>query len=372
MSEKINLVALFEGLDKAVLTEETQKKLETIINETVDARVSAKEKLLTEEVESLKKKVAEEAAANEKVLVEQAEKYKKTLEETILQETVKFKDTYTAKKDAEVTELKDQLQGMVLEEAKAFKAKQDAVLVEEVKKFRADLTEKVSDYIEAKISEMIPGEIMESATKLAVFEPLVGGIMESFSKNFVKLDTSSYKLIKEAKDEIAALNNQIQEKSKLEIKLKKEKQDVDKALKVARLTEGLTQAQKVNAEKLLEGVEYENLDTRFKQIRDIVINESAAPAPAPVAKVEEKKVEKLVESKETKVEAKVETKKVETQAEKAVLQHQLKKVLTESEAKEVVSGKATPAPVAKASGAPADIQKWATKVKPGYIEAPKK
>jgi hypothetical protein len=368
MSTKLNLEALFEGMDKTILNEENQKKLETLINETVDARVSAKEKLLTEEVETLKKKIQDEAAANEKVLVEQAEKYKKSLEETVLEETVKFKESYTAKKDAEVTELKEKLQGLVLEEAKAFKAKQDAVLVEEVKKFRTELTEKVSDYIEAKVSELVPSEIMESAAKLAVLEPLVGGIMESFSKNFVKLDTTSYKLIKEAKDEIASLQAQVQEKAKLEIKLKKEKQDVERALRVSKLTEGLTQVQKVNAEKLLEGVEYENLDTRFKQIRDIVINESATPAP----KAEEKKVEKLVESKVApKVEAAAKPEVKTKEADKAILQHQLKKVLNESEAKAEATG-AKPAPKVKTEGATAEIQKWANKVKPGYIETQSK
>lgn len=368
MSEKINLEALFEGMDKNILNEEAQKKIETMINETVDARVSAKEKLLTEEVESLKKKIQDEASANEKVLVEQAEKYKKTLEETVVEETVKFKESYTQQKDKEVSDLKEQLQTLVLEEAKSFKSKQDAVLVEEVKNFRSELTEKVSDYIEAKLSEVIPSEIMESATKLAVLEPLVGGIMESFTKNFVKLDTSSYKLIKEAKDEIASLQTQLQEKAKLEVKIKKEKQDVERALKVATLTEGLTQVQKVNAVKLLEGVENEQLETKFKQIRDIVINESVEKKEVPVVKKEEKLVESVTPIAKAP-EAQPVVKK-QTQAETAALQHQLKKVLNESEAKAEVSGKTPEKP--KSASLNADVKSWAGKIKPSYLESPTK
>lgn len=369
MSEKINLEALFEGMDKNILNEEAQKKIETMINETVDARVSAKEKLLTEEVESLKKKIQDEASANEKVLVEQAEKFKKTLEDTVVEETVKFKDSFTQQKEKEVSDLKEQLQTLVLEEAKTFKSKQDAVLVEEVKKFRSELTEKVSDYIEAKLSEVIPSEIMESAAKLAVLEPLVGGIMESFSKNFVKLDTSSYKLIKEAKDEIASLQTQLQEKSKLEVKIKKEKQDVERALKVSTLTEGLTQVQKVTAVKLLEGVEVEQLESKFKQIRDIVINESAEKKA--VTPVVEKKEEKLVESVSPVKTPEVKpVEKKQTQAETAVLQHQLKRVLSESEVKAEVSGKTPEKP--KSASLNADVKSWAGKIKPSYLETPTK
>lgn len=366
---KINIEALFEGMNKDILTEDAKSKIESLINETVNVRVEAKEKLLTEEIEKLKTQIKEEAEANEKILVEQAEKYKKTLEETIIEETTKFRDTFTKQKTDEVEAEKTNLKALVLEEAKAFKAKQDAVLVEEVKKFRSVLTEKISDYIEAKISEMIPSEIMESATKLSVLEPLVTGIMESFSKNYIKLDTTSFKLIKESRDEIAALNTQLQEKAKLEVKLKKEKQDVERALKIATLTEGLTHVQKEHAEKLLEGVEYENLDKRFTQIRDVLI-ESKSVAPQQTKPVETQPVQQLVESKKTES-APVVIQKKDTEANKEVLAHQLKKVLTESEVKAEITGK--PASVVKAStGANQSMKIWASKVKPGYIETPKK
>jgi hypothetical protein len=354
-------------MNKDILTEDAKTKIEALINETVDVRVSTKEKLLTEEVNALKAKIQTEAEANEKVLVEQAEQYKKKLEETIVEETTKFRDSFTKAKEAEVEEQKTNLKALVLEEAKAFKTNQDAVLVEEVKKFRSALTEKVSDYIEAKISEMIPSEIMESATKLAVLEPLVTGIMESFSKNYIKLDTTSFKLIKESRDEIATLNAQLQEKSNLEVKIKKEKQEVERALKVATLTEGLTQVQKEQAVKLLEGVEYENLNKRYTQIRDVIIESKVVAQPAPAVV---QPIVKLVESKKTEV-APVVVAKVQSQADKEVLAHQLKKVLTESEVKAEVTGKPAPIVAKVPTGANPNMKAWAGKVKPGYIETQK-
>lgn len=356
----IDLQKLFEGLDKGILSEETQAKVSKLIEETVDARVSAKEALLKEEHDKIKKeledekaKVLKEATENEKVLVEEAEKYKKELEETVIAETVAYKTKLDEEKTAEIEKFQKEAEELLLKEATEFKQKQDAVLVEEVKNFKADLVEKVSDYLETKLTEKIPAEIMESATKMAVLEPLVTGIMETFSKNFVKLDTTSFNMINEAKQKISSLETALEEKAKVEVKLKKDKKDVERSLKINSLTEGLTKVQKDKAIKLLEGVELEDLDSRYVKIRDIIIEsveKQPVVKPTPVVK----KIEESAKKETTPVE------KSTTQADKALLDHQLKKVISESDQKQIVSGKV------EESASP--MSKWASKIKPSYIE----
>jgi hypothetical protein len=337
---KIDLQQLFEGLDKGILNDETQAKVAQLINETVDARVSAKEKLLNEEIEVLKKgleaekaKLLTEAQENEKILVEQAEKYKKELEETIIEETVKYKELIDTQKQNEIESFQKEAEALLLAEAKEFKVKQESALVEEVKNFKAGLVEKVSDYMEAKLIESIPTAIMEAETKMAVLEPLVSGIMETFTKNYVKLDSTSYKLLKEAKTKISTLESTVEEKSKVEVKLKKEKRDIERNMKLNVLAEGLTKAQKDKAIKLLEGVEVEELDSRFAKIRDIIIESNA--------KVVEKQVEKPVQKIDESVKAKpiIPQVKAQTEASKAIIDHQVKKILSESDQKEIVTGK---------------------------------
>lgn len=376
--DKNTLEALYEGLDKGLLTEETKTKLSQLINETVEARVSAKEKLLTEEVEALKtkvltesealkKKLTEESEANEKVLVEQAEKYKKELEETVVEETLKYKSHVEKQRDEDISKYREELQTMVLAEAKEFKSKQDAALVEEVKNFKAELVNKVSDYMEAKLKESIPAEIMESAAQLEVFKPLVESVMESFSKNFIKLDTTSYKLIKEAKDKISKLEADVQESKKTEITLKKEKREVERNMKIKSLTEGLTTSQKEKANKLLESVEVEELEGHFAKIRDIII-ESAAPVVPVVKPAVTTQVVKLDESAKPPVEQPKPT----PIADSAVVGHQVKKVLNEMEIKTITTGtKASSGPKVP-EGANPNVLSWAQKIKPGYIESPKK
>jgi len=365
---KSTLDALFEGLDKGSVTEELKTKLTTLITETVDVRVSAKEKLLKEEVEALKLKLVEEtqtiqakllteAELNEKVLVEQAEKYKKELEEAVIEETTKYKQKVETERNEELSTYRSEIEAMVLEEAKQFKEQQDAALVEEVKNFKAGMVDKVSDYLEAKLQDTVPAEIMESAAKLAVLEPLVHSVMESFSKNFVKLDTTSYKLIKEAKEEIATLETKLQEKAKGEVALKKEIREVKRNMKVKSLTEGLTHSQKEKAMKLLEGVEVEDLEGRFSKIRDIIIESEVKTPTKSVAKPVVTPVVKLEEQK------KVEQTSKTTIADSAVIEHQVKKVLTEGTVKDGTASK-TP------NKGDEKIQAWAGRIKPAYLENP--
>lgn len=379
MAEKTTLEALLEGVNTGTLSDETKQKLASLINETVDVRFKAKEKLLNEEVEALKTKLTteaeetktnllKEAEENEKVLIEEAEKYKKELEETVLEETVKFKETLEKQKSDELSKMKAEMEAITLEEAKIYKDKQDAALVEEVKKFKGDLIDKVSDYMETKLTSAIPSETLNLAAKVNVLEPLVGAIMEGFSKNFIKLDTTSYTLIKEAKNKIAHLEATLQEKSKAEVKLEKEIREVRKDMKVKSLTEGMTQAQKEKAVKLLENVELDDMDAHFAKIRDIIVESTvkpAAPVAKPTAPTTPKAAEKIVESAQPVAKVEVAVKATTPIADKAVIDHQVKKVLSEGEVKEITTGKASNAEKVP-EGANSEINKWASKVKPGY------
>jgi len=335
------LDAIFKNVDSKLLTEDVKKEVETLLTEAIDVKVDAKIQELKESydaktvelTESFAKKeqeIKEKAAADERVLIEEAEKHKKELEQAVIEETKSYKERTEKELAEEATKYREEVESMVLQEAKELKARQDAALVEEVKKFREEMIDKVSDYIEAQLSESIPTELMEAAAKLEVYQPLVESIQNAFSANYIKLDGTSYKLIKEARDEIQNLKGEIQNKAKEEIKLKKQLKNVERNIKIENLTEGLTAKQKGRAVKLLEGVELESLDAKFGQIRDVLI-ESDKPAEVP----SEKKVEKLDESKKT-------PEPVKDEIEAEIVKHQVKKVLSETQVKEVINESKTP------------------------------
>lgn len=341
MTAKV-LESILKNSDSKLLTEEQKKEAEQLITEAINLKVEekvkvikesyeAKEKELKESYDDKQQELKETAEANERVLIEEAEKHKKELEQTVIEETQAYKTRVETELAEESEKYRSEVEAMVLEEAKELKARQDAALVEEVQKFRNELIDKVSDYIEAQLSESIPTELMEAAAKLDVYQPLVEAVQNAFSANYIKLDTTQYMLIKEARDEIKTLKDEIQSKAKEEIRLKKELKNVKINEKIKSLTEGLTAKQKGRAIKLLEGVSYEDLDTRFDKIRDIVIDEDTPKKEEkPVAKSKEVKKQALSESKNPVAKEKTDDEDDE------IIKHQVKKVITETQIKEVI------------------------------------
>jgi hypothetical protein len=369
MAQQQNILdVLLEGTDKDLLSKEQKEKISGLINETVEARVQAKEKLLAESfatkekelkesIEAEKAKLAAETAENEKVLVEQAETFKKQLEETVLKQAAEYKTEVETKLADKASTYRKEIETLVFNEAKEYKTKQDALLVEEVKKFKEEMIERVSDYLEAKLQSAIPSEIMESASKLSVYQPLVNSIMESFSKNFIKLDDTSYALIKESRDTISKLESDLQSAKKEAIAIAKQKREVEKKVKIGAITEGLTDAQRSKAIKLLESVDVEELDAHFAKIRDIVLESEVKP----VAKETPKATEKTTETKTVITEAKKEEPKVLPVQQKAI-DAQMKKVIADG-----VPAEKAPKKV-ELTESDKKLNSWASKIQPTYAK----
>ena len=333
---------IFKNVDATLLTEDVKSEVEQLITEAIEDKVKArtlelkesydtKEKELKESYDTKEKDLASKMEENERVLMEEAQKYKAEVEEAAITETKLFKERKDAELAEEATRYLKDVEAMVLEEAKNLKANTDAALVEEVKKFRSELIEKVSDYMEAQLQESIPAELMEAAAKLEVYQPLVESIQNAFSANFIKFDTTSYKMLKEAHDQIESLKSEVQQKTKDEINLKKEMKNVKRNMKVENLTEGLTTKQKSRAIKLLEGVELEELDTRFERIRDVLIEDATSTIPQHKKVAESKQVQKLEESSQ------VETKTTTDSVDDEIVKHQVRKVIKESEVKQILN-----------------------------------
>jgi hypothetical protein len=366
MSDKKNIIeVLLEGTDYTI-NDSQKEKLTTLLNEAVEARVTAKEKLLLEEFEAKEKtlkasleeeraKLLKESEENEIALLEEAEAHKKRIEETVLSKVGEFRSKIEESANKSFSDMKAEFEAVLMEEAKEWKAKKDATLVEEVKLFKESMIQKVSDYLEAKFEKAIPGEVLESAAKLQVYEPLVKSLMESFAQNYIKLDDSSYMLIKESKETITRLEAELQSAKKEGISIAKQKREVERDLKISRLTEGLLENQKAKARKLLEGFDYEEVESQFNKIRDIIVeSDIRKPVVAPKAQ----QVVPMNEGEKKTVPAKVEKPEQETVA----VQMQMKKVLKESEEKKPEVTKKTE--VLNESASP--INAWAGKVAPRY------
>jgi len=304
--DKADLQKLFEGVDQALLDSNLLEK----INSLVEARVSAltkeieekehilvqeaqnlkkqtqeileatdkeyqeKEKILKEEAEAFVEKSLKSLAEKEAIMIEEVGHYVEHAEKVIAEEAEQYRSGLVGIVSDEAKLYKEYVENIVLEEAKNHKQMQDAGLAQEVGKFKGELVEKLSQYLESQLTQAIPQTIMESAVKLSAYEPLVEGIMGVFGEKYIKLDTTNYEVIKKAKADNEKLTESLNIKAKEAVNFSGEVRELKKQLKVLQLTEGLLPEQKQKAIKLLEGCTADDVETKFAQIKDIIIESS--------------------------------------------------------------------------------------------------
>jgi hypothetical protein len=330
------IAEIFKGIDEKLVSEEVKAKVAEMINKVVDARVAAKtaetdaasvklqeEKAkLASELDQIKKDIADkeaflkEAAADfGKQLAEEFKQKEDILFETlkeyqeesikVLQETAKdYRDKIEEEALVAANEYKTFVESSALESAAEFKRMRQEADAKSLETFKSDLIEKANEYMQSQLKTVVPEQIMEAAAKAAALEPLVESMVSVIEKHGISVDKSGFDALKAAKAEITKLSESVNAKTQENVKLGSRVKELEKAVKLKQLTEGMTQAQKSKAEKLLESCSVEELETRFKVIKDIVISESAKPAKVSVKDV---KTQVVVDTTKKQVDRIVET-----------------------------------------------------------------
>jgi len=305
------------------LTDESAKNEATLLEaaKELQAQVAEKEAVLKTEAAHFAKTLAESMAQKEAIMMEEinayreeventirleASTYREALEKIVAEEAAKYKSMLEEIVIDETKNYKESLEAVVLEEAGNHASMQEQTLQKEVGSFKEEMVEKVSAFLESELKANIPESLMESANKLAAYEPLVEGIVATFGKNYIKLDDASYKLVKEAKAENEKLSESVSAKTKDIVHLSSEVQELKKKAKLFELTEGLTVAQRRKVQKVLESYKAEEMDEKFAAIKDIILTESVPvhqTIPSQVtSKPAEKKTVVLGEAAQKKVE----------------------------------------------------------------------
>jgi hypothetical protein len=324
---------IFEGMDQALISDETKKKVTDMINQIVEARVVAKtsdvleknkklvvlakeaqqltktmseefaqkEAILREEAQNFSKSLAQQFSEKESVFMETLKEYKQSTEATIKEVALEYREALEHVVMEEAAQYREWVEQVALEEASGFKAQHEAELAKDVSKFKETMLERVNEYLEGQISKHIPESVMESAAEAAAYKPLVEKLVKVLGDNYITLDSTGYEAIKSAKNENAKLTEAVNMKAKEQVKLESRVKELEKKVKLTSLTEGMTQAQKKKAEKFLESYGVDQLDTKFAAIKDLIITESVKPERVSIkqeTKSEhvERQVQKIVES----------------------------------------------------------------------------
>jgi hypothetical protein len=317
---------LFKGIDQKLISEEVKAKVVEMIGKTVDARVDAKtndvqarNKVLAEEnaklvaeMAQLKKDVEEkeaflkeaaydlgrnmsaEYAEKEAILFETVKEYQEVTSEVLKETAADYRAMLESETLATAEEYKTFIESTAQEAATEFKKMRQEADAQTLTKFKTDLLEKADQYIQGQLKEVIPQNIMEAAAKAAALEPLVEGMVHVIEKHGISVDKTGFESLKVAKQENAKLSESFNAKVQETVKLGARVKELEKQVKLTQLTEGMTQAQKSKAVKLLESSSVDELETKFKAIKDIIIEQSVKPKQVSVKDVKQTQATELV------------------------------------------------------------------------------
>lgn len=257
--------------------DELLKKKEEEIRK-LKAEIEENEKIFKEEAEEFAYEMAESFAIKEQIMFEEVENFKIETLKAIEESAAEYRQQVEKIVEDVANEYKTKIEEIALEEAKNFRIQQEAALAKDVESYRKELLDKIDQYLEAEIPKHIPQGLLEAAAKSKAYEGLVNGILETFSRNYIKVDSTGYEALKEAQKKVEAISEQYNAKVKEAVVLTAKVRDLEKKVKIAELTEGLTRKQKEKVVKLLENVHINDLENKFKDIIELVIQENAEPA----------------------------------------------------------------------------------------------
>lgn len=232
------LKKIMEKFDSEVLSEEARTAIEEELTSIIEDKVAA-EKVLFVEEES--KRYEEVISEKVKEVTEAGEAWKKTVLEKV--------EKASKELDSELEEK----------------------LAEQIKVFKEDVVQKVSDFLEYKLDEKIDDQKLGDAAKLAVYEPIVKGILGTLKENYVDVDEDSFELLKKAKGEIDSLESRLAEKVKENMDLSKKIKDAAKEEAFTKVTEGLTPEQMEKARLIMEDVEADDVEKKWENVKDVVL-----------------------------------------------------------------------------------------------------
>lgn len=161
----------------------------------------------------------------------------------------------------------------IVEEQKAELVKEYEEKFEDYKKM---ITERFSDFVDSVLDEEleIPDNIKEYAR--------IGELYSNWINDFKKIagidegaaDEEAQNIIKEARDEITKLEEELNEKEAKILELKESGREIAAELYLRQKCDGLTESQRERALNLLEGIsDRKIIDEKFEKIREILFND---------------------------------------------------------------------------------------------------
>lgn len=148
---------------------------------------------------------------------------------------------------------------------------------EEVKKevslFESKMVDKLSKFLDMKLTELVPQNILEAQAKLEVYEPLIESIKGAFETKGISIDSKGYGVLREAKEEIVKLKGQMDKEISKNLQLEEATEKLLGKYLLKEKIEGMTLGQQKKVLSIFEGASYDEIEKRFDAVKNLVLTE---------------------------------------------------------------------------------------------------
>ena len=258
---------ILEKLKEANISEEDLKTIKESFENAVKERVDAESKVISEKADEwCRQKVDAAIKLKSSQLESLAEKY-----------CQKKAATIARKADRKIAEHLARLEKLTQQYiSENFAERFNEKYGEELALMESKLVDAVDQYISYAIVEKISPDIITKTAVNETLAPIVKGIQNLFEEQYVPLNVSGTKKLKEANRRVAELEAKLQNQLNENIRISHEAEEAAKKALIAEKTEGFTAEQKEKVKLFFESKSYSNTNDDIDAYC-AVITENALP-----------------------------------------------------------------------------------------------
>jgi len=233
-----------------ILTEEVKNSIATMFNEAVDTKVKSQAQLLVE-------------AELSKMDDDHSQKLQKLIEAIDQDHTNKFKQVISKIDEAHTAKLKTVIE------------KYENELKSGAESLHADLTTKMSNYLDLYLAESIPADHLKEAVENVRARKMIDEIKKIVAVDPEFISENFKEALKDGHDTIETLRGELNAKIKESVQLNQTLQNTKATLILEQKTKDLPKNKKEYIVKLLENKKPEEIEANFKYVVEMYEKDEA-------------------------------------------------------------------------------------------------
>lgn len=141
------------------------------------------------------------------------------------------------------------------------------------KEFESGMIDKIDQFLDSEIEAKISDSLLEDVAYLQIAKPIVESIKKVYEDNHVSLDSEGLKVIKEAKEQVEALKEDLSEAINAKMEAEKLAEGAATKLRITEAVVGLSKEESEKVKTIFEGKSFAEVDQKIGGYVSLLIEE---------------------------------------------------------------------------------------------------